>query len=93
MTPGHGLRPGTSVRPTARAIVVLVSAVALWILADLTRVMPARVLAAALLLTLVIGGARIGGQPVPEEIDPAAARGRVDEQQVSIAERHLSESA
>lgn len=82
--------PGTVVRPTGRAIVVLVCAVALWILADLTRVMPARVLAAALLLTLAIGAASIAlslvglgvRRQVVDDVVPAGSRSRI---QVDLA--------
>ncbi|MDN5900881.1 MAG: DUF58 domain-containing protein [Brachybacterium sp.] len=48
-------RPGTILRPTGRGIVVLGLCLGLWLLGDLGRVTPARQLAAALLLMLVIG--------------------------------------
>ncbi|MCT2260329.1 DUF58 domain-containing protein [Brachybacterium muris] len=90
MTNHHSPLPGTVVRPTGRAIVVLVCAVALWILADLTRVMPARVLAAALLLTLAIGAASIAlslvglgvRRQVVDDVVPAGSRSRI---QVDLA--------
>nr|WP_245354136.1 DUF58 domain-containing protein [Brachybacterium sacelli] len=47
-------------RPTARGIVVFVLALLCWIVADLTRVLPARYLAAGLLLALLIGAIGIG---------------------------------
>lgn len=53
------VRSTTTVRPTLRAVVVLVAAVLLWVLADLTRIAPARVIAAALLLTLLVAAACI----------------------------------
>lgn len=49
-----GARPGTLLRPTGRGIVVLLACPALWLLSDLTRVTPARQLAAALLLIVVV---------------------------------------
>ncbi|MCT1384711.1 DUF58 domain-containing protein [Brachybacterium sp. p3-SID1565] len=77
-----------------RAIVVAVCAVALWILADLTRVMPARVLAAALLLTLAVGGACIllslvglhVRRRVVDEVVPVGSRARI---QVDLAPKAL----
>src|SRR5699024_8660849 len=51
MTP----RPGTLLRPTGRGIVVLGLCLALWLLGDLGRITPARQVAAAGLLMLVIG--------------------------------------
>lgn len=56
MTP----RPGTVLRPTARGIVVVILALLCWVASDLTRVLPARFLAAALLLALLIGAIGIG---------------------------------
>nr|WP_281067141.1 DUF58 domain-containing protein [Brachybacterium fresconis] len=47
-------------RPTARGIVVLVLALLCWVAADLTRVLPARYLAAGLLLALLVGAIGIG---------------------------------
>ncbi|MCT1776018.1 DUF58 domain-containing protein [Brachybacterium sp. p3-SID957] len=84
-TGDRAARTTTSIRPTVRAIVVAVCAVALWILADLTRVMPARVLAAALLLTLAVGGACIllslvglhVRRRVVEEVVPVGSRARI----------------
>ena len=55
MTP----RPGTILRPTGRGIVVLGLCLVMWLLGDLARVTPARQLAAALLIMLVIGAAGI----------------------------------
>src|SRR5699024_10599692 len=55
MTP----RPGTLLRPTGRGIVVLGLCPVMWLLGDLARVTPARQLAAALLIMLVIGAAGI----------------------------------
>jgi uncharacterized protein (DUF58 family) len=49
--PAAGLR----VRPTARGVICGVLAVALWILADLFALAPARTLAAALLMALAVG--------------------------------------
>ena len=49
-------RARTVLRPTGRGIVVLLACAALWLLGDLTRVEPARQLAAGLLLLLVVGG-------------------------------------
>jgi hypothetical protein len=43
------------IRPTGRGVVVLVACAGLWLLGDLTRIEPARQLAAGLLLMLVIG--------------------------------------
>src|SRR5699024_9072734 len=51
MTP----RPGTVLRPTGRGVVVLGLCLVMWLLGDLARVTPARQLAAALLIMLVIG--------------------------------------
>ena len=51
---------GTVLRPTARGIVVLVLALLCWVAADLTRVLPARYLAAGLLLALLVGALGIG---------------------------------
>lgn len=51
MTP----RPGTVLRPTGRGALLLVLGLATWVLGDLTRVVPARQLAAALLLMLLLG--------------------------------------
>ncbi|HLR94293.1 MAG TPA: hypothetical protein VK053_07200, partial [Jiangellaceae bacterium] len=48
-------RPGTVLRPTLRGVAVAVVAALAWVLADLTRIMPARYLAAALLLALLLG--------------------------------------
>ena len=48
-------RPGTILRPTGRGIAVLGLCLGLWLLGDLARVTPARQLAAALLIMLVIG--------------------------------------
>ncbi|MFQ6484474.1 DUF58 domain-containing protein [Brachybacterium epidermidis] len=87
-------RTTTSIRPTVRAIVVAVCAVALWILADLTRVMPARVLTAALLLTLAVGGACIllslvglhVRRRVVDEVVPVGSRARI---QVELAPKAL----
>ena len=42
-------------RPTARGVAVAAVAASSWVLADLTRIMPARYLAAALLLALLLG--------------------------------------
>ena len=56
MTP----RPGTVLRPTARGIAVAVLALLCWVASDLTRVLPARYIAAALLLALLIGAIGIG---------------------------------
>ena len=93
-TGDRAARTTTSIRPTVRAIVVAVCAVALWILADLTRVMPARVLAAALLLTLAVGGACIllslvglhVRRRVVDEAAPAGSRARI---QVELAPKAL----
>ena len=52
MTP----RARTVLRPTGRGVVVLLACAALWLIGDLTRVEPARQLAAGLLILLVIGG-------------------------------------
>lgn len=49
------VRPGTILRPTGRGGVVLGLCLVLWILGDLARVTPARQIAAALLIMLVIG--------------------------------------
>ena len=46
---------GLRVRPTARGVICGVLAVALWILADLFALAPARTLAAALLMALAVG--------------------------------------
>ena len=51
MTP----RPGTVLRPTGRGLVVLGLCLMLWVLGDLARVTPARQIAAALALMLVLG--------------------------------------
>lgn len=93
-TGDRAARTTTSIRPTVRATVVAVCAVALWILADLTRVMPARVLAAALLLTLAVGGACIllslvglhVRRRVVDEVAPVGSRARI---QVDLAPKAL----
>ena len=51
MTP----RPGTILRPTGRGALLLGLGLAAWVLGDLTRVVPARQFAAALLLMLLLG--------------------------------------
>ncbi|WP_394216641.1 DUF58 domain-containing protein [Brachybacterium vulturis] len=48
-------RPGTMLRPTGRGVAVLGLCTVMWLLGDLARVTPARQLAAALLLMLVLG--------------------------------------
>jgi len=48
-------RARTVLRPTGRGIVVLVACAGLWLLGDLTRVEPARQLAAGFLLLLIVG--------------------------------------
>lgn len=53
--PARPPRPGTVLRPTARGLILLVLTLAAWLLADLTRIQPARTLAAAGLLALTIG--------------------------------------
>ncbi|MFC7465373.1 DUF58 domain-containing protein [Brachybacterium sp. GCM10030252] len=88
MTP----RPGTVLRPTARGIVAIVLAVACWVLADLTRVMPARYLAAALLLALLIGAAgilisRIGLDARRQVLDDAVPVGSVARVQLDLVGR------
>lgn len=52
-------RPGTVLRPTGRGAVVLVVCLAMWVLGDLTRVVPARQIAVALALMLVLGAVGI----------------------------------
>jgi len=49
-------RPGTILRPTGRGGVVAGLCLVMWVLGDLTRVVPARQVAAALLIMLVLGG-------------------------------------
>src|SRR5699024_11249777 len=48
-------RARTILRPTGRGVVVLVACAALWLLGDLTRIEPARQLAAGLVLVLAVG--------------------------------------
>lgn len=76
MTP----RPGTRLRPTGRGVVVGVVGVGLWLLGDLARVTPARQLAAALLLMLLIGAigiavSAIGLRPRRRLVDDAVPVG------------------
>ncbi|WP_304502247.1 DUF58 domain-containing protein [Brachybacterium sp. FME24] len=85
MTP----RPGTALRPTARGIVVLVLALLCWVFSDLTRVMPARYLAAGLLLALLIGAigiavSSIGLHARRQVIDDAAPVGSVARVQLEL---------
>lgn len=47
--------PGRRLRPTPRGVVVLVIGVLFWVLGDLTELTPARSLAAALLLCVLVG--------------------------------------
>lgn len=60
MTP----RPGTVLRPTGRGLVVLGLCLMLWVLGDLARVTPARQIAAALALMLVLGALCIAASTV-----------------------------
>src|SRR5699024_3498860 len=48
-------RPGTVLRPTMRGVLVAVVAALAWVRGDLTRIIPARSLAAALLMALLPG--------------------------------------
>ncbi|RCS68312.1 DUF58 domain-containing protein [Brachybacterium alimentarium] len=85
MTP----RPGTVLRPTARGVVVAVLAVLCWVLSELTRLLPARYLAAALLLALLVGGigivlGSIGLRARRQVIDDAAPVGAVARVQLEL---------
>lgn len=78
-------RPGTTLRPTVRGIVLAVTAGVLWVLSDLTRVTPGRTLAAALLLIVLVGALCIAlsvlrlraRRWVVDDAVPAGARARV----------------
>lgn len=75
-------RPGTRLRPTGRGIAVLVACVVLWILGDLSRVEPARQVAAALLLMLLVGAigiavCSVGLRPRRHLVDDAVPVGSV----------------
>ena len=76
MTP----RPGTVVRPTGRGLAVLLGSALLWVLGDLSRVMPLRHAAAAGLLMLAIGGigiavSSVGLRPQRRLVDDAVPVG------------------
>lgn len=78
MTPA----PGTILRPTGRGVLVAGLCAAMWVLGDLTRVTPARQLAAALLIMLVIGAigillSSVGLRPRRYLVDDAVPRGGV----------------
>lgn len=76
MTP----RPGTSLRPTGRGALLLVLGLAAWLLGDLTRMVPARQLAAAALAMLLLGAigiavCSIGLRPRRRLVDDAVPVG------------------
>ncbi|WP_114854239.1 DUF58 domain-containing protein [Brachybacterium sp. YJGR34] len=81
--------PGARLRPTGRGIVVLVACLLLWVLGDLTRVVPARQVAAGLLLMLVIGAisiavCSIGLRPRRSLVDDAVPVGAVARVQLEL---------
>src|SRR5690606_14292536 len=73
-------RPGTILRPTGRGALLLGLGLAAWVLGDLTRVVPARQFAAALLLMLLLGAIGIavcgvGLRPRRQVVDDAVPVG------------------
>lgn len=82
-------RPGTRLRPTGRGIAVGVAGMGLWLLGDLARVTPARQLAVALLLMLLIGAigialSAVGLRPRRRLVDDAVPVGDLARVMISM---------